>query len=290
VAYTTFRSTCDTNVNPTDSAKLSGADNQLTPTCITHFDFPNNATLFNVIKDSIIARESTPTGLTVTTSTSNSISLSWTAVSGASSYNVYRDGAKLNASAVTGTSYTDEGLGSGITYSYQISAIRSGSEGARSTAVAGTTTGTSAVPAPTNLAVGSLTGSSAVLSWSDAGASGYNLYRSTASGGPWIKLNGSPIINTTYTDIGLSNPITYYWIVRSIDAAGAESTNSNQVSAPPPVAYSQTITDTVVNHYVAGRVAVNQYITLGQRYGYNTTVALYECQGTWTDHSNCTPI
>jgi hypothetical protein len=56
----------------------------------------------------------------------------------------------------------------------------------------------------------------------------------------------------------------------------------------PPV----KVSDTVTNHYVAGRVNVNQYNTLGVRYGYNTIIPLYHCPSLngWTDHSNCTPI
>ncbi|MBB5782563.1 extracellular catalytic domain type 2 short-chain-length polyhydroxyalkanoate depolymerase [Nonomuraea jabiensis] len=87
-----------------------------------------------------------PAGLSVTGTTNSGVSLSWTAVSGAASYNVYRDGSKVNSSAVTGTSYTDSGLSAGTTYTYTVAAVdNSGTASARSTAVTATTTGPSTV-------------------------------------------------------------------------------------------------------------------------------------------------
>jgi poly(3-hydroxybutyrate) depolymerase len=64
-----------------------------------------------------------PSGLTVGTRTASSIALSWTAASGATGYNVYRNGVKVNASPVAGTAYTDTGLAASTTYSYQASTL-----------------------------------------------------------------------------------------------------------------------------------------------------------------------
>ncbi|MPY51333.1 extracellular catalytic domain type 1 short-chain-length polyhydroxyalkanoate depolymerase [Streptomyces acidicola] len=81
-----------------------------------------------------------PTGLTVTGTTDTAVSLSWSAVSGAASYTVYRGGTK--AGSVTGTSYTDTGLNSGTRYSYTVAAVDSaGAVGSQSPAVSATTTG-----------------------------------------------------------------------------------------------------------------------------------------------------
>ncbi|HEY0693658.1 MAG TPA: cellulose binding domain-containing protein [Kribbella sp.] len=77
-----------------------------------------------------------PGGLTGT-STSSSVSLSWSAVSGATSYNVYRNGTKVGTSS--GTSYTDTGLTASTAYSYQVSASNSVGEGAKSGALSVTT-------------------------------------------------------------------------------------------------------------------------------------------------------
>ncbi|MGW2748147.1 chitinase [Streptomyces sp. NPDC001450] len=80
---------------------------------------------------------STPSGLSVSGTTSSSVSLSWSAVSGATGYNVYRDGTKVTA--VTGTSATVTGLSASTSYSFQVTATNSAGESAKSAAVTGTT-------------------------------------------------------------------------------------------------------------------------------------------------------
>ncbi|MGW0520742.1 chitinase [Crossiella sp. NPDC003009] len=79
-----------------------------------------------------------PSGLTAGSATSSSLSLSWTAVSGAAGYHVYRGGSRVGS--VTGTSYTDTGLSPSTSYSYQVSAYNTVGESARSATVTGTTT------------------------------------------------------------------------------------------------------------------------------------------------------
>ncbi|MFC7546237.1 PHB depolymerase family esterase [Plantactinospora sp. GCM10030261] len=82
-----------------------------------------------------------PTGLAVTGTTTNSVSLSWSGVSGATGYHVYRDGSRVTGTAVTGTSYTDSGLASGTSYGYAVSAVNAAGEGPRSATVSATTGG-----------------------------------------------------------------------------------------------------------------------------------------------------
>ena len=74
VRYTTQRSNCDWNVNPSTTAELAGATNLQTPTCIGHLDFPKDAGVFTQIKNIIIEHEkqtptTTPTPTTTGTST-----------------------------------------------------------------------------------------------------------------------------------------------------------------------------------------------------------------------------
>ncbi|GAA2638712.1 hypothetical protein SMC26_39895 [Actinomadura fulvescens] len=61
VRYTTLRSTCDWNVNPSQSAELAGADNRLTPTCIDHSRFPHDTGVFNLINKIIQENPGTAT-------------------------------------------------------------------------------------------------------------------------------------------------------------------------------------------------------------------------------------
>ncbi|GHD45424.1 chitinase [Streptomyces galbus] len=79
-----------------------------------------------------------PGGLAVSGTTSSSVSLAWNAVSGATGYNVYRNGTKVTA--VSGTSATVTGLAASTAYSFQVTATNAAGESAKSAAVTGTTT------------------------------------------------------------------------------------------------------------------------------------------------------
>jgi poly(3-hydroxybutyrate) depolymerase len=80
-----------------------------------------------------------PAGLAVSSTTSNSVTLSWSAAAGASGYNVYRNGARVNAAAVSATGYTDGSLAASTTFNYQVSSLGSSGESALSAAVSATT-------------------------------------------------------------------------------------------------------------------------------------------------------
>jgi len=87
-------------------------------------------------------------------------------------------------------------------------------------------------PVPTNLVVTAENGL-AGLSWSASpGANGYNVYRSTASGGPYSVIAWGAT-STSYTDTNLTNNVsTYYYVVTAVNP-GDESANSTQVSVVP---------------------------------------------------------
>lgn len=78
-----------------------------------------------------------PTGLRTGAVTSSSVALSWTAVTGATGYAVYRDGVKVQT--VSGTSATVGALAAATAYSFQVTAVNDAGESARSAAVTATT-------------------------------------------------------------------------------------------------------------------------------------------------------
>jgi len=80
-----------------------------------------------------------PANLAVGAVTASSIALSWSAASGATGYNVYRNGSKITASPITATSYSATGLAASTAYNFQVSSVGSGGESALSGAVTGTT-------------------------------------------------------------------------------------------------------------------------------------------------------
>jgi hypothetical protein len=79
---------------------------------------------------------------------------------------------------------------------------------------------------------------SVVLTW-DASTStdvvGYNVYRSSVSGGPYALLSASiPAGTLTYTDTTVQAGRTYYYVVTAVDSGGNESAYSNEASALVP--------------------------------------------------------
>jgi poly(3-hydroxybutyrate) depolymerase len=91
-----------------------------------------------------------PTAVATSNATSSTMKISWNAVSGAASYNVYRNGNKTNALPVAATNFTDTGLAASTQYSWTVRAADgNGVEGATSSAAAGTTTAGTAPPAAT---------------------------------------------------------------------------------------------------------------------------------------------
>jgi len=89
-----------------------------------------------------------PTGLTATGGSAQ-IGLSWTASSGATSYNVYRgttaggESATAIATGITGTIYTDTGLANSTAYFYTVKAVNASGSSAASNEATATTTGAS---------------------------------------------------------------------------------------------------------------------------------------------------
>ncbi|WP_202490817.1 chitinase [Streptomyces venezuelae] len=79
-----------------------------------------------------------PTGLAAGSPTSTTVPLTWSAVPGATSYNVYRGTTKVQT--VSGTSATVTGLTASTAYTFQVSAVNSAGESAKSAAVSATTT------------------------------------------------------------------------------------------------------------------------------------------------------
>jgi Putative Ig domain len=101
-----------------------------------------------------------------------------------------------------------------------------------------TDSGSPATSASANLSVTIAAASySAALSWTASASSdvtGYNVYRSTVSGGGYTKINPSLVSGSAYTDSSVVSGQTYYYVTTAVDSSGAESLNSNQAQAIIP--------------------------------------------------------
>jgi hypothetical protein len=73
------------------------------------------------------------------------------------------------------------------------------------------------------------------LVWTPAPeAVSYNVYRSTTPGGPYALIAAGHVTDyATYLDEGLANGMTYYYVVRWVNASGEESAASTAASATP---------------------------------------------------------
>jgi len=63
---------------------------------------------------------------------------------------------------------------------------------------------------------------------------GYNVYRSTVSGGSYSKLTSSLTSGTSYSDTTVQAGLTYYYVVTAVTSSNVESVHSNQATAVIP--------------------------------------------------------
>jgi hypothetical protein len=75
------------------------------------------------------------------------------------------------------------------------------------------------------------------LSWASspsANISGYNIYRSTASAGSFLRLTSSPIAGNSYVDNSVTPGQTYFYKATTVDASSLESGYSNVATTTVP--------------------------------------------------------
>jgi autotransporter-associated beta strand protein len=163
---------------------------------------------------------------------SANIVLHWSAVPGAVGYIIRRatnsGGPYTYVQNITETTYTDAGLNVGTTYYYQVTAVNA----------AGVSPNATVTVVPPPLAPASLSAiagnAQVILSWTAVpGVTGYYLYSGTSSGDETntVVANYS---GTSYTNTGLVNGTTYYYVVASTNSTG-ESPDSPEASATPDV-------------------------------------------------------
>ena len=159
--------------------------------------------------------------------------LTWNAVSGATSYKVYRatsqNGTYSLLGTVTATSYINTGAKDGVTYYYKVKAVNSAGESAYSNTVSGQSKAVTPKPAAPVVKIGhSATSGKPMLTWNAVdGAASYKVYRATSQNGTY-SLPGSVTV-TSYTNTGAKDGVTYYYKVKAVNSAG-ESPYSNIVS------------------------------------------------------------
>jgi len=175
-----------------------------------------------------------PTGVSAVSVSATSTKLSWTSVSGASGYQVFRSFSATGtytwlADAFT-TSYTNSGLTTGTTYYYKVKAYKM----VGTTSVFGNYSKViSAKPiptAPTGVSAVSMSATSNKISWTSvSGASGYQVFRSFSATGTYTWLANA--FTTSYTNSGLTTGTTYYYKVKAYKTVGTTSVFGNYSSS-----------------------------------------------------------
>jgi chitodextrinase len=206
---------------------------------------------YNVLSSSVTVGTPTipaaPADLTATAGNSQA-ALAWSASSGAASYSVFRSttsetGYAAIASGVTGTSFTDTGLTNGTTYYYVVKAVNAAGNSGYSNEASATPSNVVPPPAaPTGLTA--TAGNAQVsLAWTaSTGATSYRVLRSATSGSGYALLSDN-VSGTSFTDTGLTNGTTYYYVVQAVNSSG-NSGNSVQASATPSAPASAVAIDT----------------------------------------------
>jgi uncharacterized repeat protein (TIGR02543 family) len=173
-----------------------------------------------------------PLNVSVVALSSDSLKISWDLLPGASGYRIYRAnssyGTESFLATTSDTEYTATGLSPNTDYYYKVSAYDSNNnEGSKSEFKSATTS-----PSMSSVSVTAKSSNSIDISWGYvSGASGYYIYRSTSSGGPYTKLATGASTTASYTDTGLLPGIPYYYKVSAYNSNFVEGSQSNYGSA-----------------------------------------------------------
>jgi subtilisin family serine protease/fibronectin type 3 domain-containing protein len=194
-----------------------------------------------------------PTGLTATGLTKSQINLNWTAVSGVTSYKVYRATSQTGTYSYVGTVgtnlYSDSGLSANTSYWYRVSSVNTTGEGAPSVVVSGKTLTASTIAAPTGLTATGVSKGQINLNWTAVtGATKYIIYRATSQTGTYSYVGTST--TNAYSNAWLGANTTYWYKVSAVDSTGEGSqaaTISGKTLAASTIAAPTGLTATGVS-------------------------------------------
>jgi titin len=193
-----------------------------------------------------------PTGVGATATSSTSISVSWTAVSGATSYKVFRSATSGGTYTQVGTPasspYADAGLTASTAYYYKVSAVNSAGESGQSSYASATTQAPplQAPGIPTGVGATATSSMAISVSWTAVnGATSYKIFRSPVSGGTYYMQVGTSA-TSPYLNTGLTASTPYYYKVSAVNSVG-ESAQSSEATATTPPAYPTGVSATATS-------------------------------------------
>jgi uncharacterized protein (DUF1800 family)/fibronectin type 3 domain-containing protein len=167
------------------------------------------------------------------------VTLSWSAASGAASYNIYRgtvsggEAAVPVATGVPGLSFVNTGLTNGTKYFYKVAAVNASGVGPISAEVSATPAAAVQVPGAVTELQAAPGNTQVSLSWKAvAGAATYNVYRGTAAGGEAAAPIATGIASQAFVNTNLTNGTQYFYKVAAVNAAGTGPLSA-EVNATP---------------------------------------------------------
>lgn len=184
--------------------------------------------------DAIIVTDLESAAPTVEWGSASSIDVSWSAVTNAVTYNVYRstDSYDFNllASGIASTTYNDATIDPNTTYYYYYKSFdASGRAMADSAISSGINIGFLPL-APQSLHLSAEDNSSVNLSWiSTPLANTYRILRGTSSGGPYSQIASVTAPTIQYTDNTVVSGNTYFYVVQTVTLEKVASAYSNEV-------------------------------------------------------------
>lgn len=148
----------------------------------------------------------------------------------------------ISGVSVTGAGFSASGVSSGLTLAPSQTAILNvmfapSAAGSASGNVTVTSNATNSPASVTLSGTGVQTVSHSVsLSWtaSTSSVSGYNVYRASVSGGPYVKINSTLVNATLFTDSSVVAGQLYFYVVTAVDSSNLESAYSSEASAAVP--------------------------------------------------------
>jgi hypothetical protein len=202
-----------------------------------------------------IALPGTPTGLTAI-GTNGAVNLTWNSATGAASYNVKRSttsGAEVTIANVGTTNYSDSAVVNGTPYFYTVSSTNSAGQSADSSEATATPNAPPLAPTGVTATAGS---NQVSLSWTgSAGASSYNIKRSTTSGSGYTTIGTTTAPTVNYTDSTAVKFTQYFYVISAVSAYGESVNSSPEASATPTGAYGPSAYESF--NYPLGTLANN---------------------------------
>ena len=259
VSWTTYRTTCDLVIVPTESTELAGADNVVLPGCLSHDDLVTDAGVYELVRARADERTapSAPQALGGEPG-DQEVTLTWSPPADDGGhpvlrYEVFEGATKVAevtppASAATTVSQTIPGLVNGDTYVWSVRAVNAVGPGAFSNQA--TVSPEAAPPSAPRDLTGIPGDRQVTLTWSPPLTGAPILRYEVFEGATKVaEVTPPPSASATVSERirGLVAGDTYVWSVRAVNAVGPGAF-SEQITVSPQAFPLERFTDVPTTH------------------------------------------